>query len=161
MRKTVKVILLILGAFVVVFVALYFLATHGFLRINIVPNARTLYIGYVEIEPISFSEIKARLEERGCRAIDYEGEKNPCQYAETVASHYEEEVGIEVHPRGFGFGPSSFFITENKLWDTKDIPGPPSPDKFKEAVREDLAAVGNIVRIKESSWKITEARYPW
>ena len=74
---------------------------------------------------------------------------------------FEKKIGVEIHPNGFGWGPISFYLTEDKLWDTKDIPGSPDPDKFKEEVRKDISAIGNIVQIKENSWKITETKYPW
>ena len=128
---------------------------------NIVPNARTLYTGYVNIEPISLSNLKTKLEENGCHTNDFKDEGiNPCRYRETNVS-YENKNGIVVYPHGYGFGPMSFSLTENKLWDTKDIPGSPDPDKFKAEVRQDVSAIGNIVQIKENSWKITETKYPW
>ena len=130
----------------------------GVVLINIVPGARTLYTGYVKIEPMSLSDIKTKLEEQGCHS---KGETaNRCSYQETTVS-YEKKNGLVIYPHGHGWGPISFSLTEDKLWDSKDIPGPPNPDKFKEEVREDVSAIGNIVQIKENSWKITETKYPW
>jgi len=161
MKKTIKIILLVIGIIVVALIVLYFLVMKGAVPINIVPGARTLYTGYVKIEPMSLSDIKTKLEEQGCHGNDYKGETtNPCRYQEANVS-YENKNGIIVHPHGFGWGPLSFSLTEDKLWDSKDIPGPPDPNKFKEEVRQDVSAIGNIVQIKESSWKITETKYPW
>ena len=161
MKKTIKIILLVIGIIVVALIVLYFLVMKGAVPINIVPGARTLYTGYVKIEPMSLSDIKTKLEEQGCHGNDYKGETaNLCRYREANVS-YENKNGIIVHPHGFGWGPLSFSLTEDKLWDSKDIPGPPEPNKFKEEVRQDVSAIGNIVQIKESSWKITETKYPW
>ncbi len=125
------------------------------------PNARTLYEGYVDIESISLSEVKTKLEAQGCHTIDYEGERiNRCMYREIEVTQLKEN-GIEIYPHGDGFGPVSFYVTENKLWADKDIPGSPNPDKFKEAVRQDVNNLGNIVKLKENAWKITKTEYPW
>lgn len=126
-------------------------------------NARTLYEGYVGIETISLSEIKTKLETLGCHTIDYftEGAAiNSCMYKETEVIQLKEN-GIEIYPRGPGFGPISFYVTGNKLWADKDIPGPPNPENFKAAVRQDVTSIGGIVKIKETSWKITKTEYPW
>lgn len=161
MKKTIKIIFLVLGILVVALMIFYFLVIRDVAPVNIVPSARTLYTGYVKIEPISLFDIKTKLEEQGCRIDNYKGEtKNPCRYQETIVS-YEKKNGIVVYPHGFGWGPLSFSLTENKLWNIKDIPGPPNPDKFKEKVRQDINAIGNIVQIKENSWKIIETEYPW
>ena len=79
---------------------------------------------------------------------------------ETEVSQLSEN-GIEIYPHGPGFGPISFYVTENKLWADKDIPGRPNPENFKAAVREDVKTIGGIVIIKENSWKITKTEYPW
>ena len=166
MKKAIKIILLILGILIVGAIILYFLVMKGIVPINIVPinivpGARTLYTGYVKIEPMSLADIKTKLEAQGCHGNDFKGETtNPCRYSEGNVS-YENKNGIIVHPHGFGWGPLSFSLTEDRLWDTKDIPGPPNPDKFKEEVRQDVSAVGNMVQIKENTWKITETKYPW
>ncbi len=158
MKKAIKIILLILGIIILAFGVLYFLAVKGVSPINVVPGARTVYTGYVEIEPVSLSDIKARLEERGCHMNGYkggaDGTVNFCLYV-------EKDSGIEVYPRGMGFGPLSFFLTQNKLSTVKDIDGPPNPDKFKEEVRQDVTDIGNIVQIKENFWKITKTEYPF
>ena len=164
MKKAIKIILLVIGIIILTFVVLYFLAVKGVSPINIVPGARTIYTGYVEIENISFTELKSKLEEQGCYGMNYKGERknqnNYCIYEEKV-SYNTKENGIEVYPHGMGFGPLSFFLTQNKLSTVKDIDGPPNPDKFKEEVRQDVADTGNIVRIKENSWKITKTEYPF
>lgn len=126
-----------------------------------IKNARTLYEGYVGIEPILLSEIKIKLEAQGCHINDYKGERtNRCAYRETKVTQLEEN-GIEIYPYGLGFGLVSFYITENKLWADKDIPGSPNPNNFKEAVRQDVNSLGNLVQFKENSWKITRTKYPW
>jgi hypothetical protein len=117
-------------------------------------------VGYVGIEPISLPEIKTILEAQGCTNL-YKGERNyGCKYRETEVTYFNE-TAIEIYPHGPGFGPRSFYVTENKLWAGKDIPGQPNPDNFKDAVRRDVKDIGNIVRIKESSWEITKTQYPW
>jgi hypothetical protein len=88
--------------------------------------------------------------------------KNPnsrCSYEEKL-SYDTKENGIEVYPHGMGFGPLSFFLTQNKLSTVKDIDGPPNPNKFKEEVRQDVMDTDNIVRIKENFWKIIKTDYP-
>ena|SRR3989344_4654030 len=157
MKKAIKIILLILGIIVLAFGVLYFLAVKGVSPINIVPGARTVYTGYVEIEPTSLSEIKGKLEERGCHVNGYKGGADGTV---SFCLYVEKENGIEVYPRGMGWGPLSFFLTQNKLSTVKDIDGPPNPNKFKEEVRQDVMDTGNIVRIKENSWKITKTDYP-
>ncbi|MFA5023974.1 MAG: hypothetical protein WC523_03410 [Patescibacteria group bacterium] len=161
MKKAIKIIFLILGIIIVGLIILFFLVKRDVAPVDVVPGARTLYTGYVKIEPISLTNIKSRLEAQGCHEQDFKGEKtNPCSYAETTIS-YEKKSGIVVHPYGFGWGPLSFSLTEDKLWNTKDIPGSPDAEKFKEEVRQDVNAIGNIVQIKENTWKITETKYPW
>ena len=161
MKKVIKIILLVIGIIVVALLVLYFLVMKGAVPINIVPGARTMYTGYVKIEPMSLSDIKTKLEEQGCHTNDYKGETtNRCRYQETNVS-CEKKNGLVIYPHGYGWGPISFSLTEDKLWDSKDIPGPPNSDKFKEEVRQDVSAIGNIVQIKENSWKITETKYPW
>lgn len=158
MKKAIKIILLIVGILIVVFGALYFLATKGVIPINIVPGARTVYTGYVEIEPISLSSIKTELEERGCHVNGYKGGADGTV---SFCLYLEKEDGIQVYPRGMCMGPCSFFLTQNKLSTVKDIDGPPNPDKFKEEVRQDVTDIDNIVQIKEDSWKITKTEYPF
>jgi len=157
----IKIILSVIGILIATLVILYFLIMRGVVHVNIVPDARTLYTGYVKIERVSLPDIKTNLEKQGCRVHDYKGETtNRCRYQETAVP-FEEKDGVIVYPRGFGWGPLSFYLTEDKLWATKDIPGSPNPDKFKEQVRQDVNIIGNIVQIKERSWKITETKYPW
>ncbi len=168
MKKALKIILSILGIVALGFVILYFLVRQGIIPINIFPNARTLYTGYVEIEPISLIDIKLRLEEKGCRMLGLKNEplsqkgeqQNRCLYKDAVVP-FDKENGLVIMTYGQGWGPTAFYLTENKLWDTKDIQGSPQIDKFKEGVGKDIGAIGNIVQIKENSWKITDIKYPW
>jgi hypothetical protein len=129
---------------------------------TVIPNARTLYVGYVEIEPISFIEIKKKLEEQGCHTTDYTGERNSpwCMYREAEVP-YNKENGLEIYPHGYGFGTISFYVTKEKLWTGKDIVGLPNPNNFKVAVRQDVTDIGGIVTLRESTWKITKTEYPW
>lgn len=159
MKKIVQNILLIL---VLIVATSYFLATKQRTDpIDVMPNARTFYEGSVEIEPVSLSEIKTKLEALNCHTKEYGDKKsNTCLYQETEISQLKE-IGIEIYPFGPGFGPMSFFITGNKLFAEKDINGLPDPEKFKEGVRKDIASIGNIIQIKENSWNITKMTYPW
>ena len=163
MKKAIKIIFGVLGIIIIAFVVLYFLVMRGMLSINIFPGARTLHVGYVKIEPISLSDIKTKLEKQGCHTNDYRGERiSPCVYEETIISYENEKKnGIRIYPNGYGFGPLYFSLTEDKLWNITDFLGPPDPDKFKESTRRDVGAIGNIVQIKENSWKITKTKYPW
>ena len=136
------------------------IARDGTCTIN--PYDRTLYTGYVEIEPMSLSEITAKLEEQGCHVYAHKDEATLPDYFARVCRYREtKKNGVEIFPHGLGYGPRSFFVTEDKLWTTKVLPGSPNPDKFKEAVRQDVSAIGNIVQIKENSCKITKTRFPW
>lgn len=161
MKKIVQNVLLVL-VLIVVFATSYFLTTKQRTdTIDVIPNARTLYEGSVEIEPVLLSEIKTKLEVLGCRTKEYRDKKrNTCLYQETEIPGLKE-TGIEIYPLGPGFGPMSFFVTENKLLAEKDIIGLPDPEKFKEDVRQDVASIGNIIQIKENSWNITKTTYPW
>lgn len=156
-----KVILSVFGVIIVAFAGLYFFAMKGAVPDGAKSDARTRYEGYVEIEPVSLPEIKAKLDALWCHTGDYEGKRiNWCVYRETKDTPLKGE-GIEIYPQGPGFGPVSFYVTENKLWADKDIPGSPNQEKFKEAVRKDVEKTGNVVKIKEDSWKITKTQYPW
>ena len=164
-RKGFRNILLVITVIAFVGAGAYFVSTRQITppppSINGTPDARTLYEGYVGIESISLSEIKTKLEAQGCRTNDYKGETNNwCMYRETEVPYFKEN-GIEIYPHGPGFGPISFYVTENKLWAGKDIPGTPNPDNFKVVVRQDVKDIGNILKIKENSWKITKTEYPW
>jgi hypothetical protein len=162
MKKAVKIILLAICTLIVAFGALYFLVVKSVVKINIFPNARTLYTGYVKIEPISLSDIKVKLEAQGCRTQDYKGETvSSCRYRDVEKIPFEKKTGIAIYPYGFGWGPMSFYITEDTLWDVQDILGSPRREKFEQEVMQDISAIGGIVQIKEGSWKITELKYPW
>ena len=127
---------------VVGYLGLFFLASKGVLPINVVPGARTLYEGEVGIEPVGFSSIESELKARNI--------------------YYRvREDGLEICPRGVGFGPVCFLLTQNTIKASQDIPGVPDKEKYKEEVREDVGRIGNILRIKENSWKITKTEYPF
>ncbi len=158
MRKIIKISLSVIGIIIAILIIGYFLLMKGVVP---VPGARTLYTGYVSIEHISLQEIKTKLEEQGCHTTDYQGERKKfCTYRESEVP-FEKANGIKIYPRGPGFGPISFYLTESSLWATKDIDGPPDLNKFREEVRQDVQEIENIVKIKESSWKITDTKYPW
>jgi|GEM_PF-5394599 len=160
-KKIVKLILLAIGILIVALTTLYMLVMKGVVPIDFSPGARTMYTGYVHIEPVSLSDIKTQLEKQGCHTINHDPETiDSCFYQETNI-YYENKNGFVIYPHGQGFGPISFSLTEDTLWDNKDILGPPRSSAFKEAVRQDVQAIGNIVKIKENSWKITEMEYPW
>lgn len=122
-----------------------------------VAETRTAYWGYVEIEPVSLSELKRHLDSIGCHEIGAAGESTfPCRYKEAKVLH-SDDMGIEINPSGFkAMGPVSFWVTERRLWAGKDLPGSPDPEKFKDAVRDDVRGIGSIVRIEEDSWMILE-----
>lgn len=120
----------------------YFLASKGIVPVNVVPGARTLYEGQVSIEPVSLEQTKIQLKEKN---IYYAVE------GETIV----------VYPHGQGWGPLSFTLSKNTIKVTKDIPGTPDPEKYKEEVRQDVKDVGGIITIKENTWKITKTTYPW
>lgn len=122
-------------------------------------NSRTLYNGYVKIVPLSLSEIKKKLEEIGCSSPDNLA-IGWCVYTENKEPN-ENKDALEVYPSGFGEAPELFYITGKKLWTSKDIPGPPDPEKFKDEVRQDVRDIKNIIDIQENSWQITETTYPW
>ena len=159
MKKTVKITSLVFCILLAGLIIWYW----GVARVKIFPGARTGYVGYMEIEPMALSKIKTQLELQGCHIWKNEDRnKRRCWYKEAGLGDlgYEKKPGVVVYPHGGGFGPLSFSLYEEKLWDVKDIPGTPDPEKFKEAVREDVRAIGNIVKIKEDSWKIPTMNYP-
>lgn len=139
------------------------LVMNGWLQVELVPGARTFYSGEVGIEFTPMAEIKTKLEAAGCPQNTYSAagdENRNCRYRELAETEYKEKT-IEVYPNGPGWGPVTFKLTENMLWSEKDIKGSPSPEKFKDAVRQDIKVLDNVVTIEENSWKITEMKYPW
>ena len=58
----IKIILSVIGILIATLVILYFLIMRGVVHVNIVPDARTLYTGYVKIERVSLPDIKTNLE---------------------------------------------------------------------------------------------------
>jgi hypothetical protein len=156
MKKTLKIILVVVVVSVLGYAGFYLLASKGIMPIQVVPGARTLYEGQVEIEPISLSELKTKLEGIGCWSGNYQGATNPCWYG-----IHDDSVSISVYPHGRGFGPLSFTITGNTLKAQKDIPGTPDPEKYKVEVRKDVKDAGGAVTIKEDTWEITKTTYPW
>lgn len=131
-------------------------------------DSSTLYTGSVKIVPLTLSEIKEQLEKQGCRenVSGVSGEAiRDCHWRETeaVSGRGEERAikGIEIFPRGYGFGPLSFTVTETTLFAQKAIHGRPDFEKFKSEVREDVAAVSGIFTLQEDSWKKIKTTYPW
>ncbi|MEK7604454.1 MAG: hypothetical protein AAB442_01510 [Patescibacteria group bacterium] len=127
--KGVLKIILLIIIIAVVSYGLHFLA-----------RARTVYIGQVSIEPISLTDVDAALKAK--------------YIYHTVNADF-----IEVYPTGPGWGPRSFTLTKDTLKAAEDIPGIPSREKFKAAVRHKLEYVGVNVTIKENTWEI-KIRYP-
>lgn len=162
MKQKGKVILLIFAAILVIVGMVYVLVVRGTVQVQLVPGARTLYSGYVEIEPVSTEAIKTKLEQLGCGFNTYSKRTNGeyCMYEKAKEPENFGEI-INVYANGPTFGPSGFEIAEDRVWAGKDIPGPPNPEKFKEEVRQDVQVLGSLVVIKENSWKITEMKYPW
>ncbi|MBI5005083.1 MAG: hypothetical protein HZC03_00505 [Candidatus Lloydbacteria bacterium] len=163
MKKSIKIVFWMFGIVAVILtVWCFFIINPLSPSVDTSPNARTLYEGSVGVEPISLSEMKARLEKQGCHTKEYRSANNSskCLYQETEVAALKK-TGIEIYPNGPGFGPVSFFITENTLWAEKDIRGAPNPETFKEFVRKDAESIGGIIKIKENSWNITQMEYPW
>jgi hypothetical protein len=115
-----------------------------------IEGARTLYTGEVEIEPMDKLTLRSQLDFAGCN-----------KPAALLICHELDNGGVEIYPDGPGFGPLSFTILGNKIFATKDIDGKPDIEKYKAEVRKDVEAIGNIVEIKENTWKLTETKYPW
>ena len=154
MKKTFKTIS---HLFVLLFICSGFLANPVLAES---PNSRTFYDGYVEIERTSIPDIKAKLDGQGCHfwiAKKYD-EYHGCLYTET---NYENDAAIQIYPHGGCFGVCSFYLTENKLVASKDIAGKPNLENYQKEIRQDLKNIGNIVMIKEDSWKNIKMKYPW
>lgn len=161
MSKAFKILFGTLGALLLLLVAAYVLVMRGTLPVNIVPNARTLYTGSVGIEHKTLSEIREALEVAGCLPQGAARETyTRCVYREAVIQHTGTD-GLVVYPHGVGFGPLSFSLSEDMLYATKDISGPPDSKKFKEEVRQDVAETGHAVEIREDAWGRVKTEYPW
>lgn len=153
--KKVLVVVLLLGILVV---SLHFYSKSGEPRPT--KDSRTVYDGYVDIESLSAEDLMERLEKQGCRPFDVDEAHNPgCRFHRTIDEPPEKE-GVQIFPHGPGFGPVSFIVTETRLWTWEDIAGPPDEEKFKTAVREDVMAIGNIISLRENSWKLLRVDYP-
>jgi len=122
-------------------------------------DARTLYRGYVETEPLVLTTIKERLGAAGCFG-DEATNLGLCRFRETT-NPFDGRESIEVYPHGLGFGPLSIHLTGDRLWAEKDIVGSQDIEKFKTAIRKDVVDIGGVVTVLESSWMLIEARYPW
>lgn len=120
-------------------------------------KTRTMYNGYVEIEPIALPRLESKLDSLGCHEMAYQGESTSrCRYTEVQVPELNEP-GIKIYPNGpVGMGPNAFWVTESKIWASKDLFGLPNPEDFKEAVRKDIESIGNIVEIREATWTITK-----
>jgi len=141
---------------------LYTLFINGFIPINLIPNSRTLYEGYIEIEHTDLTEIKARLITNGCQPLSQTGlnEDNLCLFQEKYLEKIRRDV-IEVFPRGQSFGPNSYYIIPDRIITIKDIPGPPNPKKFYSEVKEDIHLIGNVVTHKSETYHLDKIIYPW
>ena len=109
-------------------------------------NLRTLYEGYVEIEPTTLAKLTSSLAQ-GCRL--------PCVYQETV-DPFDEQPGFEIFPKGQGLAARSFFVTENRVYAVIELPGMANPDAYQAQVRRDMQAAGITLQLKENSWTIVK-----
>lgn len=141
-KKAIKIIVLIVIVGALGYAGFFFLASKGIVPVNVVPNARTLYNGEVSIEPVVLSNIEAQLKAKNIH-------------------HIVGEDGIEIYPHGPGFGPLSFTLTQNSIKASKDIPGTPDKEKYKEEVRQDIRNIGDIITIRENTWEVIKTTYPW
>ncbi len=117
----------------------------------------TSYSGYVGIERTTFDEIKETLKERGCAEMGSEFLGSKCLYQRRQLENAGDS--LVVYPRGMGWGPVSFAVTESRLFFGKDIPGKPDLGKLKAEVRKDASFTG--VKIRENYWRVTDVKYPW
>jgi hypothetical protein len=122
-------------------------------------ESRTAYRGQVKITPTTIEGITAALQENGCKeqketAIGIDGN---CYYKKTGYRHMADV--LEVFPQGAGFGPVSFFVSEEVLFFSKDIREKPNMETLKRDVREDASLAG--VEIQERTWKFDSVKYPW
>ncbi|MES2213539.1 MAG: hypothetical protein V4473_01710 [Patescibacteria group bacterium] len=161
MTTSIKIILLTLIILVAGFVAAKSNSVKKIIPVKTDLSARTLYEGYVSIETVSLADIKTKLETQGCHDMKYTGgAASRCKYSDGVSKLFNQK-SLEIYPNGLGFGPNSFYITENKLWADQDISGKPDMEKYKAGVRKYVTEIKNIVTIKENTWKITRSEYPW
>lgn len=125
-----------------------------------VPNARTVYSGWVEISPVTIHQIETALKAKGCVESTWSDEIGRCFYSTSRDENTGEQF-VSIYPNGQGFGPISFNVGVNRLYGEKDIPGTPDPEKYYAKVREDAAFIGDIISIQEDGWEITRTDYPF
>jgi hypothetical protein len=127
-----------------------------------VKDGRTLYEGYVDIMPVELVTLETQLQSQGCfdGTTNANWPTNACVY-KRVNPPAGFPKGLEIFPHGAGFGPVSFYLTSSRLSLTKDISGVPDMEKFKQAVRNDIEYIKNIVTAKEDTWTLTRNEYPW
>lgn len=161
MKKFLKILILIIVLLIFLAFAIRFLSIRGVISH---PDARTVYRGSVEIEHISIEKIKEELMKHGC--VDSEGmnvSELDCYFHYINSGELKDKVptnSLAIYPRGWGWGPVFFSLSENKMWATKDIEGSPDKEKYKEEVREDIEYIGNIVTIKENTWEFEKIEHP-
>ena len=112
-------------------------------------SSRTLYQGSVKIKPVSLSKIKAQLTELGCNT-----KSRRCVFV-------EEGKTLEIFPNGPGFGPLSFLLSRTEISAAEDISGAPDIEKFKKALRAQIAILGSAVVLVEDSWVLKKTTHPW
>jgi len=146
---------------IVLIVAAIAIVTAIFLYLRVYKNARTYYEATAEINPASLSQIKTKLENAGCSLVKKEPAKvGTCSYREEFVAKLNGN-GLVIYPKGMGFGPVYFYLTENKILNYKDIPGSPNKERYKEEVEKEIEGVGNAVQIKEETWEFNKIKYPW
>ncbi len=161
MTKSIKI-----GILVLIFAVTGFVVTKSSKVLPIIPvttdpNARTMYEGYVSIKTVSLADIKTKLEAQGCVDTKYQGNtQSRCRYSDGTSKQFNQP-SLYIYPNGLGFGPNSFYITEDKLWADQDLPGKPDPEKYKTATRKYVTSIHDIIQIQENTWKITRSEYPW
>ena len=110
------------------------------------------YSARVGIDSTSFSLIEQRLTNNGCEPLPQTTRGPSCYFGRI--SRDGQNV-IRIYPEGAaGFGSISFDVSEDTLYAAKDVRGPQSEELFKQAVRDDLALVGNVVTIREDAWVV-------
>lgn len=160
MKRNLRPLIAIVIVAIAVFYAWSFFRAPSGRRVT--EGSRTLYTGFVAIEPVSLDALRELLDTNGCRGENIEN-PSECWYSYVKEVPAGEKRSMEIFPHGLGWGPLSFAVTEdNRLLATKDIPGPPDIEKYKAAVRKDIAdAKLGILVITEGTWKLTKTTYPW
>ena len=118
---------------------------------------RTIYRGNVDIVPVNLDSLAIKLKEVCSVPFNEYGAR--CIFNETVHEPSGKNA-LEVFPRGPGFGPGSFIVTEDTLYAVKDIDGFPNIKKFKAEVRADIVLVGDVITILDDTWDLTSTDYP-